>query len=74
MSALFFKVSWPYTIEKYRALKVQARKAGKTLVVKNMSRQRGIPIFLFFLSEKGSDHHECFSTVDEVAAVFEARP
>lgn len=74
MSALFFKVSWPHTIEKYRLLRGQARKAGKTLLVKNMSRTRGIPIFLFFLTDKGSDRSTSFSDLDDVAAALEASP
>lgn len=74
MRALFFRVSWPTNIERYRALRVEARRQGKTLVVKNMSRQRGIPIFLFFLTEKGSDRRQSFSALDEVATVLEAQP
>ena len=67
MSALFFKVSWAHNVEKYRDLQKLAKRNGRRLSVKNMSRMRGVPIFLFFLSIPGeSDRQQSFSNLNEV--------
>jgi hypothetical protein len=71
MSALFFKVSWAHNVEKYRDLQKLAKRNGRRLSVKNMSRMRGVPIFLFFLSIPGeSDRQQSFSNLDEVHAAL----
>ena len=71
MSVLFFKVSWAHNVDKYRDLQKLAKRSGRKLSVKNMSRMRGVPIFLFFLSIPGeSDQQQSFSDLDEVRAVL----
>lgn len=72
MSALFFKVSLPQNIEKYRSLQKVAKRAGLTLKVKNVSRTRGVPVFLFYLSKAGSDGARPFSDLDEVREALAA--
>lgn len=69
MSTLFFKVSWPHNIEKYRDLQKQAKRSGRRLTVKNMSRTRGIPMFLFYLTQpENQDRQLSFHSLDEVQA------
>ncbi|UIK05033.1 hypothetical protein [Neorhizobium galegae] len=68
MSALFFKVSLPHNIETYRRLKDDARRAGCLLSVKNVSRMRGVPIFLFFLDRKDGANPKSFSSLEKVEA------
>jgi hypothetical protein len=71
MSALFFRVSWPANVDNYRALQKHAKQVGRTLRVKNESRMRGIPIFLFYLSRpENPDRPECFSNLTEVEAAL----
>jgi hypothetical protein len=68
MSALFFRVSWPQNIEKYRELQKLAKRHGRRLTVKNTSRMRGIPIFLFFLSRpENPDLPLSFSSLSQVS-------
>jgi hypothetical protein len=66
MSALFFKISWAHTIAKYRELKQASKRSGWTLAVKNVSRTRGIPVFLFFLDRKDGSQPRPFSCLEEV--------
>lgn len=66
MSKLFFKVSWAHNIEKFRSLQQVAKKQGFGLVVRNISRTRGVPIFLFFLDRKDGSEPVSFSSLDEV--------
>lgn len=73
MSALFFKVSWARNIERYRELQKLAKKNGRKLTVKNTSRTRGLPIFLFYLSQPGiAGQPQSFHDLSEVeAAIFQ---
>ncbi|MEY9531159.1 hypothetical protein ABIA19_000949 [Sinorhizobium fredii] len=66
MSALFFKVSWAHTIEKYRELRRASKRLGWELAVRNVSRTRGIPLFLFCLDRKDGSQPHSFSCLDEV--------
>lgn len=74
MSALFFKVSWPATVDRYRSLQAKARSQGFSLVVRNTSRTRNLPFFMFFLDKNDGKPASHFSHVDEVATVLEATP
>ncbi|QAZ46126.1 hypothetical protein [Mesorhizobium sp. Pch-S] len=69
MSKLFFKVSWQHNIDRYRDLQKLARKAGMSLQVKNVSRTRGIPVFLFFLTEPGKNGQPFHSLEDAASAL-----
>ncbi len=71
MSALFFKVSWPYNVERYRELQKASKRLGYSLTVKNVSRKRGLPIFLFNLTAKDGGNARPFSSMDEVQAELE---
>lgn len=73
MSKLFFKVSWQHNIDRYRDLQKQAKRQGLSLRVRNVSRTRGIPVFLFFISEPGNDIDQSFHDLDGVAAWLHKR-
>lgn len=64
MSALFFKLSMPYNIDKYRELQSIAKQQGLSLRVKNTSRTRGLPCFIFYLKDR--DRELWFSSLTEV--------
>lgn len=68
MSALFFRISWQHNIDRYRDLQKKAKRHGLGLRVRNVSRTRGIPNFLFFLSKRGDDTAKSFHSLDDVAA------
>lgn len=73
MSKLFFKISWQHTIDRYRELQITARRKGLALRVRNVSRTRGVPVFLFFLSQPGTDVDKSFHDLDAVSTELVGR-
>ena len=76
MSTLFFRVSWQHNIDRFRGLQKTAHAAGYVLTVKNASRSRTVPCFLFYLKPRKGDgqlrHFYSFDGVDE--ALRESTP
>lgn len=70
MSALFFKVSWPQNVEKFRELQRAAKAKRWGLAVKNVSRTRGIPVFMFFLDRKDGKQPQSFHSLGAVQGVL----
>ncbi|QND50820.1 hypothetical protein HB779_02135 [Phyllobacterium sp. 628] len=71
MSALFFKVSWPHNVEKYRGFQKIAKRLGLKLIVKNISHMRGVPVFMFYLRNKDGSDLNWFHDIDDIGATLE---
>jgi ribosomal protein S12 methylthiotransferase accessory factor YcaO len=72
MSALFFRISLQANVDRFRALQAEAKARGFSLTVKNTSRTRGIPCFLFYLDRKDGNPPAHSSDLDAVAATLGA--
>lgn len=71
MSALFYRVSLTSNVERFRHLQARAKATGFILTVKNGSRTRGVPLFLFYLRRKEGEVLLHFYSLNDVAAALE---
>lgn len=72
MSALFQQISQPANVERFHSLQATVKERGLRLTAKNTSRTRGVPCFLFYVSEHPTAGLMHFSDLDDVAAVLAA--
>ena len=71
MSALFYRVSLTSNVERFRGLRTRARAIGLILTVKNGSRMRGVPFFIYYLRRKQGEALLHFYSLNDVAAALE---